>query len=885
MNMNTSGKTQGEFVQEIEELRAQLAEARETVRAIREGEVDALVVSTVGGDRIFTLQGAETAYRTLVEHMNEGAVTLGQDGRISYCNHRFAELLNRPLEEVIGSRFCSQVDPADRDRFGELVGRASGGSSRAELSLQTGDGMRVPVHVGLSNVVFDGESSLCMVVTDLTERKETERVLASERYVRSILNQAADGIVVCDLRGRITFANTAAAQLVGLDPTGMTMEGAVAAWGELLDSDGRPGPSREWRLLADTGIKTGEGREVHVLRRDGGQWDILVRASSLCSVDGAVIGEVVSFTDITLRKRTEASLAQQNRELREAQRALRDALQQRQLALDAAKQGTWSYDPQSELGVGDERTASLFGSVGEGMTVVRNEALMAIIHPDDRETVRDRIVTALDPRGEGQYEAEYRTVWPDGSVHWVLGKGKAYFEGEGADRHAVCLVGTLMDITRRKLDEEELRQTTALLAAAKQHAEQANKAKSQFLANISHEIRTPMNAILGMTDLALSEDLSPTVRDYLETTKESADLLLDLLDQVLDLSRIEAGRFELEASPFQLGKPVKQVVKSLGVRAAQKSLELLGEISADVPDYVIGDSLRLGQVLTNLVGNAIKFTQHGRIVVRVSRAETTDSEPSSSSDLRARTTELLQFSVSDTGIGISAADQKRIFAPFTQADASTTRHYGGSGLGLAISQSLVGIMGGRMWVESRLGEGSTFFFTARFKLPSEEALPEWPPEENEEAVCGLPAVMVADSATEGRGFQETPFPRPLRILLAEDTPANQKLVVQILAKRGHIVKTASDGQEALALLQEEDFDVVLMDVQMPQMDGFQATAIIRQWAPPKAHVPIIAMTAHALKGDQERCLAAGMDSYVSKPINSRELVELVERAANVERCR
>jgi signal transduction histidine kinase/CheY-like chemotaxis protein len=399
-------------------------------------------------------------------------------------------------------------------------------------------------------------------------------------------------------------------------------------------------------------------------------------------------------------------------------------------------------------------------------------------------------------------------------------------------------------------DEALLRQLALITSLAMRHiesrtvAEAASVAKSQFLANMSHELRTPMNAILGMTDLALQEDLPPMVRDCLQTARESADLLLEFLNEILDLSRIEAGRFDLECTVFSVHKAVEQIIKALRVRAREKGLVLICDLPSRVPDLVEGDPLRFRQILMNLVDNAIKFTNSGSIVVKAGVKEQTAE--------MAR----LSFSVSDTGIGVSPEDQERIFLAFTQADASTTRNYGGSGLGLTIARKLVELMDGQIWVESRTNQGSTFHFTVCLKIPAGPAVAE--PD----------AVKFPPSAVP---------PRILRILLVEDTPTNQKLVEYLLTKRGHIVEVASDGRVALDLVQQHNYDVVLMDVQMPIMDGFQATAAIRNLSDPiKAGLPIIAMTAHALKEDAARCLASGMDAYVSKPIEADAFIELVE---------
>jgi signal transduction histidine kinase/CheY-like chemotaxis protein len=526
--------------------------------------------------------------------------------------------------------------------------------------------------------------------------------------------------------------------------------------------------------------------------------------------------------------------------------------------------------------------------------------------------------------------------------------------------------------------EQEVANRTAELVEARDRAEEASRAKSEFLANMSHEIRTPMNGIIGMTELALDMAVSEEQRDYLDTVRKSGESLINIINDILDYSKIEAGKFTLENCEFDPDEILREIMPMMAAHAHEKGIELLYDNRADLPAVVLGDPGRLRQVAVNLVGNAIKFTESGEVCLTLSDAQSQEGGLT------------VHFAVSDTGIGISPEWRERIFEAFVQADGSYTRRYGGTGLGLSISTRLIGLMGGRMWVESEEGKGSTFHFTARFGLPAaprpkasipglaalcglrvlvaddhagirrilRDMLLEWrmlpvladsaeaaltiirqqsagepfsvalldgemrgmdgfalvQKMEQEALPTGAQILMVSSSHRSSSGpsprelrhYLRKPITRPalanvllttlvegaqsdgassslrraerrLHILLAEDNAINQKVLIRLLEKLGHSVVVSSNGAEALAAYSREAFDLILMDVQMPVMDGCDATRAIRAAEPLLTRIPIIALTAHAMKGDREFCLRAGMDDYLSKPVHLQDLMETLER--------
>jgi PAS domain S-box-containing protein len=476
------------------------------------------------------------------------------------------------------------------------------------------------------------------------------------------------------------------------------------------------------------------------------------------------------------------------------------------------------------------------------------------VHPEDRPAAFSSLQKRMGGH-EDFWSAEYRFQRADGSYADVFDRGYILRDRDG---RGVRMIGSIVDMTKQKREMELARTRDAALESA--------RLKSQFLANMSHEIRTPMNSVIGMTDILLHTELTDEQREFVEIVRVSGESLLTIINDILDFSKLEAGKLKFEILDFEPRSTVEEVTVLLLDQLRAKPVKVSSWISPEVPMIIRGDPGRLRQVLTNLVSNAIKFTPQGEITIRVALVEQGDSQVT------------LRFEVTDAGIGIPEEARRYLFQPFSQADASTTRKYGGTGLGLAICKQLVTMMAGEIGCESASGKGSTFWFTARFEKAGVGAsLPE----------ASLAAI---ESATSAPPRLSNARRRNMRILVAEDNPFNQKVVLRQLREMGFGADAVGNGIEALEAMHRISYDLVLMDCQMPDMDGYACAAEIRRLEDGAKHVPVIAMTAHVMKDDRDKCLAAGMDDFLSKPVRVAHLEEVLttwlgeQRAAGTGHC-
>ncbi|QEH36380.1 Signal transduction histidine-protein kinase BarA [Aquisphaera giovannonii] len=909
-------------------------------------------------DDVTERKRTEDTFRVLFEKSSDAHLLFGEEEGVIDCNEAAVRMLRcRDKAEIIGShpaRFSPELQPdgrASMEKCREMDSRARReGSHRFDWWHLRADGEAFPCEVTLTPVEVAGRAVLLVVWHDLTDRlRAGEALRLSEERFRGAFDAAAVGMALVSPEGRWLGVNRTLCEIIGYSEAELLATDFQAlTHPDDLDAD----LAQVGRALAgEIGSYSLQKRYRH---KEGRTVWVVLSVSLVRDAGGRPLHFVSMIEDVTPRRRAEEALRESERRFRE----LADNAPVVILMGDRAAGFTFV-----------NQTGLDFLGLSEGTPVGR--ALDGRIHPDDRPRLEEdhgRVISQRTP-----LEAEYRLRHADGGFRWLAFRSIPRLLDDGTTiGYLTCCV----DVTARKEAE-------ASLLRAKEEAEAAARAKGEFLANMSHEIRTPMNGILGMTELALATELTPRQREYLMLARSSAESLLTIIDDILDFSKIEAGKLTLDPAPFALREALEEALRVMALRAHAKGIELACRIDPEVPDSLVGDAGRLRQVLINLVGNAVKFTERGEVVLRAGLEEAGDEDVT------------VRFDVSDTGIGIPPEKVGAIFAPFEQADGSTTRRFGGTGLGLTISANLVAMMGGTLRVESEPGRGSTFHFTSRLgrqpeasgapaaprpttlegrkvlvvddnatnRMILEELMGRWGvriasadrghaglaalraaadrgepfdaalidgmmpemdgldlaariradgsiadtplllltsagrPDDDRHRTLGVSAFLVKpvrqsdlmDSLMNALATGPDPDPAPppaepgitptqhpggprLRVLLAEDHLVNQKVAVWMLEDLGHDVEVVPDGRMALAALAARTFDVVLMDIQMPEMDGLEAIRAIRDGEKASGrHQHVIALTAHAMEGDLERCAAAGFDGYLAKPVRQAEL--------------
>ncbi|MHB8120198.1 MAG: PAS domain S-box protein [Methanothrix sp.] len=798
------------------------------------GEVSVLmtIAGAIGAslDRCETqaaLREGEKKYRELVESANSIIMRRDTAGNITFINKYAEDFFGYRQAEIIGRNVVGTIVPAmdsegrDLRKMIECIGKNPGAYEANANENMRSNGERVWISWTNRPVQNDnGEivEVLC-IGNDLTENKlSSERLKKAVQdlretrdYLENLFDHANAPMIVWDPSFKITRFNHAFERLTGHraeDVLGLGLdilfpEVSRAASSAYIE---KTLPGEHWDAV-----------EIPILRKDREVRTVLWNSATIYDEDGKkVVATIAQGQDITERKEAESQVI--------FQASLLDQVRNAVIATDL-----------------------------DGKIVYWNHFAEVLYQWKADEVLGKSIVETIVPEGKsglikgviediiryGYQESEHLVRRKDGTLFPASYVFNVLRDQQG---RSMGFVSVSIDLTERKKVEQDLR-------LAKEHAESATKAKSEFLANMSHEIRTPMNAVIGLTGLLLNTNIDSEQRDYIETIRSSGDSLLTVISDILDFSKIEGGMLDLEKEPFDLQQCLEASVNMVSQAAAGKGLKLGFKIESIVPRRLLGDLTRLKQILVNLLGNAVKFTEAGEISVSVS------SQPK---DGKYE----IMFAVKDTGIGISNDRMGRLFQSFSQVDASTTRKYGGTGLGLAISRNLAELMGGRIWAESEPGKGSVFYFT----ISAEASLQ--PSHEEPQGELFLPAAGMENVAK-----------KHLCILLAEDNVVNQKVATRMLERLGYRADIAANGCQVLGALQCHPYDVVLMDVQMPEMDGLETTRRIRRM--PGRQPYIIAMTAHAMKGDREECLEAGMNDYVSKPVRIEELQAAIERSRSV----
>jgi two-component system, sensor histidine kinase and response regulator len=780
----------------------------------------------------YKLQQSEIKLRTLIDNALDAVISMDQHGIITEWNKQAENIFGWSCSEAVGKSLSEMIIPPEyREKHHQGMQRflAHGTgpimNKRIEMEALNIHGDRFPVELAVTVQKIEGNYYFTAFLRDLTEYKQSEK---SRELFAAIVESSGDAIISTGLDSIIHSWNMGAEELFGYS--------ASEVIGKHISLIIPPDRRQEERIIIS---KLQEGKRVRhyeTLRfsKEGRKIDVSLSVSPIYDHNGKMIGISKILRDITDTKKVESKL-------RESEYRLKSIL-------NFSSNLIYLKDLDGKLITANTACLNFLHfteqeAIGKTSYDMFPKEVADIVWENDRRVIDTQETITVEEAFEQN----------DG-IHTYLSVKYPLYDTQNK-MYAMCGMST--DITNLKRNERalqsakiELEKRSIDLELARKEAEEGSRAKSEFLANMSHEIRTPMNSVIGTTELLLNTKLTEEQNEYVYSIYQAGDILLSLINDILDFSKIEAGEMELNFTPFRMSVLIDEILHVFKGKAAQNNVKLSME-SIDIPDIVIGDCKRLRQIIFNLVGNAVKFTRNGTISLNISKTSETHDKVT------------LLIGVADTGIGIAPDKIDKIFEKFIQADSFTTKKYGGTGLGLAISKQLTELMGGKIYARSELGKGSTFYVEIPFKhdttghIVKEEKLFSDIKESNESlSVSPIKSVYHA------------------KVLLVEDYQPNQKVASKMLEKMGCTVDVADDGEQALEKLQEAHYDIIFMDCQMPEMDGFEATRLIRQNKNTENNI-IVAMTANALEGDREKCIAAGMNDYISKPIRSAELERIL----------